>query len=754
MNFWLKLLPVAIVFAFLFCLCADANAMPGNNPGMKKQARPNPAPARPRSFDELVNEYNRLKAAGARNTDLGRLISYASSFNEPRVVEWLKNIYQNEKDAYIKQRTLSTLGSKAKKNPELIGWLKNIFVTEKDPNNKRNIISAMGNARSKEAADALLDIYRQVGKKADASLRRSIMQALGNVAEHLPFDVLVDLLKDAGSGYERSNIARAIAKIGTRDALTALIDNIDLDKGPGNSNLNERYRISTILKEAARDCEKDETISWLVDKVVPDKKTPEAARVAIIKGFTERSRRYIAAKEAEERRRREEEERKKAEEAARNNPNASPPPPQPRRGISSREPAKPIPAEKLVGLLDDRSEKVRASAAEFLGECPDGSVVSALISHLNEKDKDTLIKIIFALGRLRASEAVEPLMALLKKGKWEIKAAVIDALGRIGDPSVISTMKKYLNDRQWQVRAAAIDALSRIKSKEAVTLLIERMKKEDGRLLGDIARALQKLTGLELGTDARAWEDWWKVAKDRYVLPEEVTNSPETANPGISGGPKTELTPTYHGIEVISHKICFIIDISGSMSSQMRNQGQGGQGQPQPGSPVTSDPNKKKDKKEPIFKGKKGKVKPKDNSKMEFAKAELINCVIALNPKVRFNMISFESKVNPWQKRLVPASEGNRKQALKWITAMRPTGSTNLGDALLLAFEDKEVDTIFVLSDGSPNSGKLPSPDAILNEVRRINTSRRVIIHTINFAGARDFMKKLAEDNGGQFVDY
>jgi len=107
-----------------------------------------------------------------------------------------------------------------------------------------------------------------------------------------------------------------------------------------------------------------------------------------------------------------------------------------------------------------------------------------------------------------------------------------------------------------------------------------------------------------------------------------------------------------------------------------------------------------------------------------------------------------------YRETVVPASSGNKQQAISWTTAMRPTGATNLGDAILLAFEDKEVDTIFVLSDGQPNQGKLPSADAILNEVRRINTARRIVIHTINFAGARDFMKKLAEENGGQFVDY
>jgi hypothetical protein len=555
-----------------------------------------------------------------------------------------------------------------------------------------------------------------------------------------------------------------------------------MESGDPNANkYGERYRITTILSEVARDSKDDSIVPWLLDEVLQDRKMLEEARVAFIKGFAERNRRYASylrkQEELEEQRRIQEEKRKKDEEARKKaqgdgqkDPNAAPPPPPPppgptpRQPIRTAEPPKPVPAEKLVGLLDDRSAAIRGAVADFLAACGDSSAASSLVKHLSEKDQDTLIRIIAALGELKATDAVQPLLGKLSRAKWEIKAAIIDALGRIGDPSVVENLKRYLNDRRWQVRAAAIVALGRIRCKESVEALIERMRKEQGRLLGDIARALDKLTGMGLGADAKEWAHWWNAAKDNYTLPKELDGSPDTANPGVVMGPKTELAkvPKYHGIDVISHRICFIIDISGSMSGRMnRSGGSGGTGgnKPgQPGTPPTADPSKKKTdkdkKKEPIFKGKKGRVQPKDDTKIEFAKAELINCIVALNPKVRFNIISFESSIHAWQKHLVPASSGNKQQAISWTTAMRPTGATNLGDAILLAFEDKEVDTIFVLSDGQPNQGKLPSADAILREVRRINTARRIVIHTINFAGARDFMKKLAEENGGQFVDY
>ncbi len=765
-----------LVLMFLLAAATCIYAVSGIPENALAQVR-RTSPPRPNSFDELVQTYNGLKAQKASNSNLATMIRYATSFKEQRVIDWLKSLYATETDRYLKQTVISTMGNMNINKLQIIQWLSGIYHNEKDSSLQQSAVSALGSLGSKEAAAALMDIYRKVSKGGDSNMKTYVTRALSRVAEHLDLAILADLLKGAQSSYDRADVARAIAKIGTREAIAILISSVNLDKNdPNAGRYGERYRITYILQEIARDNKDDTIIAWIADDLLQDRKTPEEARVAFVKGFTERSRKHAAyeraQKEREEKRRQEEEERKKAEEEAKKNPGASPPPPPPpptpAPGQSSRtaEPPKPLAAQKLVGLLDDRSAMVRGAVAEFLAACGDVSVVSSLVSHLSEKDQDALIRIIAALGELKASDAVQPLLGKLSKGKWEIKAAIIDALGRIGDPSVVETLKKYLNDRRWQVRAAAIVALGRIRCKESVEALIERMRKEQGRLLGDIARALDKLTGMGLGADVKEWTHWWKAAKDNYVLPKELDGSPDTANPGVAMGPKTELAkvPKYHGIDVISHRICFIIDISGSMSGRMNRAGRGGntgQGKPgaQPGTPPTADPSKKKDdqkkdKKEPIFKGKKGQVQPKDDTKIEFAKAELINCIVALNPKVKFNIISFESSVHAWQKQLVPASSGNKKEAISWTTAMRPTGATNLGDAILLAFEDKEVDTIFVLSDGQPNQGKLPSADAILNEVRRLNTARRIVIHTINFAGARDFMKKLAEENGGQFVDY
>jgi Mg-chelatase subunit ChlD len=64
------------------------------------------------------------------------------------------------------------------------------------------------------------------------------------------------------------------------------------------------------------------------------------------------------------------------------------------------------------------------------------------------------------------------------------------------------------------------------------------------------------------------------------------------------------------------------------------------------------------------------------------------------------------------------------------------------------------IDTIFFLSDGRPTVGDYVDPQDVAREVRELNQLRKVVIHTIAIGEfQKDFMKVLAEQNGGIFVD-
>jgi hypothetical protein len=63
-------------------------------------------------------------------------------------------------------------------------------------------------------------------------------------------------------------------------------------------------------------------------------------------------------------------------------------------------------------------------------------------------------------------------------------------------------------------------------------------------------------------------------------------------------------------------------------------------------------------------------------------------------------------------------------------------------------------DTLYVLSDGAPTTGKVTDTKEILRIVKERNALTRLTIHTITFGILNQmiFLKKLASENGGRHV--
>ena len=79
-------------------------------------------------------------------------------------------------------------------------------------------------------------------------------------------------------------------------------------------------------------------------------------------------------------------------------------------------------------------------------------------------------------------------------------------------------------------------------------------------------------------------------------------------------------------------------------------------------------------------------------------------------------------------------------------------GGTNLYGSLEFAFEDPDVDTIFLLSDGEPSVGDVIDPQLIREVVAERNETRGVVINTIAIGADLEVLEWLAEDSGGTHV--
>lgn len=122
-----------------------------------------------------------------------------------------------------------------------------------------------------------------------------------------------------------------------------------------------------------------------------------------------------------------------------------------------------------------------------------------------------------------------------------------------------------------------------------------------------------------------------------------------------------------------------------------------------------------------------------------------------LKYKSKFNVIRFGSKATSWRDRLTEVTPQTVHQALQWMHSLVAGGSTNVGNALQLALADRDVQAIYLLTDGRPDQ---PS-ETILSQMQRIPS---IPIHTIAFncndSEANCFLTKLAALTGGRYHYY
>jgi uncharacterized protein YegL len=208
----------------------------------------------------------------------------------------------------------------------------------------------------------------------------------------------------------------------------------------------------------------------------------------------------------------------------------------------------------------------------------------------------------------------------------------------------------------------------------------------------------------------------------------------------------------YYGIETgSSKKIVYVLDISGSMEGKAETDLKGNIISTA-GSKVGNTVGNK-------IGGTAGRIISKQTSnqltKLGKAKKELMPSIRGLSEDTYFTIIIFENDVKKWRKELVQATSANKNLAIAYLESLNSGGGTNISDALEEAFGIQGTETVFLLSDGEPTAGKITSTDGIIAKTETWNSNKKVIIHTIGLGEDcdKEFMKKLAASNSGQFID-
>jgi hypothetical protein len=317
--------------------------------------------------------------------------------------------------------------------------------------------------------------------------------------------------------------------------------------------------------------------------------------------------------------------------------------------------------------------------------------------------------------------------AALKGESREERVAALHCMTQIGTRVRVAAIAPCVADEDSFVRRAAFPAVAAAASKDAVDVLVARMPHEIGVPARELSAILARLTGQTFGDSGKAWTDWWAGARDAWDGPPAVPPAEKAA--------ATKGTH-YFGLVVESTRVLFVIDRSWSMECGVG------------------------------YDGKNDLTLLDGEQKITVARRELIQAITGLAEGASFNIVAFGSSTKPFSPRLVEATQDNRHKATWWVEHLELDGNTNMGGALIESFEsllpgshpkDSEIaDTIVVLTDGVPNCGPIGHPDDVLDEVRRRNRDHTVTIHAVYLGneGNVEFLKRLAEDNSGQFVHH
>lgn len=148
--------------------------------------------------------------------------------------------------------------------------------------------------------------------------------------------------------------------------------------------------------------------------------------------------------------------------------------------------------EPLIAALKDNNRHVREAVAEALGEIGDIRAFEPLVAVLNDSNDEARGEAAKSLGKIDKARAVEPLVAVLKDGNapWQ----VTEALVKIGNAAV-TPLVVFLQGANENARLDAAMVLGKIGDAHAVEPLIAALKSRDAHsgLRWSAARVLAKV---------------------------------------------------------------------------------------------------------------------------------------------------------------------------------------------------------------------------------------------------------------------
>lgn len=406
--------------------------------------------------------------------------------------------------------------------------------------------------------------------------------------------------------------------------------------------------------------------------------------------------------------------------------------------------------EALVGLKDLTTEKaaqlvleavqsnrvgggIKARLTELVAAWPvmapgRKTLADWLLKHPNCAD-DTLL---FFTG-IRLLESRGLFWQVIEQAKGEpakVKAPERIAMAALGlgqfedNPErVVTRIGALLQlDYPHVIRASAAEALGGMRHLKAVEALIPQVK--DQAIGHRAACGLYRITGRYFDKESgKQWADWLAANREKIDFKmhpaadfEEFLKAEALVKPVDESMIDME---SFYGVKVEGNGLLFILDVSGSMTI---------------------------------------------GSRIQKLRAQMSNILLVLPnrpERLRYGILTFSDDVESCFTRGISLNDdASRKKAERFVEELQADGGTSMVSALTHAatkvLPDANLDTIYLLSDGSPSDG---SDDMVLDAARKIKQRHQCRIHTIAIGedipvvgDQKSLMAQVAALTGGTFT--
>lgn len=315
------------------------------------------------------------------------------------------------------------------------------------------------------------------------------------------------------------------------------------------------------------------------------------------------------------------------------------------------------------------------------------------------------------------------------------------AMDTIGEYQMVSLVgdltlqiKRPAFEEQYAFRFALVRALAQLHCPQSIEWLQRLSEHVQGQLHHEIETRLANVDLRDFGGDRVLYSSY----REQHQMDLEMEQTALPGKPNKSVMPASAVTRTglgklqlqdapsesqgklrltkgqYYGIDLNAGRILFIIDHSGSM-------------------------------REPAY----------HETRLQSAKRELIRAIEELTPETEFAIMLFETGVQSWRDKLLPATPENKLTAIEFVKRIELGDRTNthgvLSQALLF---DDQLEAVFVLTDGQPTAGSIILPPAIIVDIVGRNRMRHLKFNTIGIGVnpmTSDFLKTLATETGGEY---